>query len=146
MVRALRSWKHLETDEQRLSLCLAIVPFGANGDIPVAADYDGDAKGDLVVFRPSTGVWYGIPSITNSPYQLQWGISGDTPVPGDYDRDGKMDVAVWRGSTGVWYRLNSSNGSVGIDQWGTNGDIPAQGDFDFDGKTDLLSVNIGTRL
>ncbi len=28
MVRSLREWKHLETDVHRLSLCLAIVPFG----------------------------------------------------------------------------------------------------------------------
>jgi hypothetical protein len=27
------------------------MPFGANGDVPVPADYDRDGKADLAVFR-----------------------------------------------------------------------------------------------
>ena len=34
------------------------VPFGANGDLPVPGDYDGDGRFDTAVFRPSGSTWY----------------------------------------------------------------------------------------
>jgi FG-GAP-like repeat len=107
------------------------------------ADYDGDGKTDLGVWRAATGTWYMTRSVDGTATTRQWGAAAyaDVPVPGDYDGDGKTDVAVWRSSTGVWYVSRSSDGTVLIQQWGAGyapyADVPVPGDYDGDGKTDL---------
>ncbi|MBV9780944.1 MAG: VCBS repeat-containing protein, partial [Acidobacteriaceae bacterium] len=107
--------------------------WGTAGDIIVSGDFDGDGVLDYAVWRPSTGVWFIVPSNGNTPYTQQWGAPGDIPVPGDYDGDGKTDFAVWRPSEGNWYVLQSSNGTQVVQQWGASGDIPVGMDYDGDG-------------
>jgi hypothetical protein len=104
----------------------------------VRADFDGDGKTDLSVFRPNEGNWY-LNRSTAGFTALGWGVNGDTVVPGDYDGDGKTDVAVMRLSAGklVFYILNSSNSTTTAVQWGVVGDIPQIGYYDGDGKSDL---------
>src|SRR5262245_21856703 len=34
------------------------VQFGANGDVPVPADYNGDGRTEFAVFRPAQSTWY----------------------------------------------------------------------------------------
>ena len=60
--------------------------WGASTDFPVAADYDGDGKSDLAVWRPSDGVWYIVQSYTGTPLGVAWGLSGDVPIPSAYNR------------------------------------------------------------
>jgi VCBS repeat protein len=120
-------------------VCLSTVAWCSSGKAATAGDFDGDGKADVVVFRPSSGTWYIIPSSNpGTPIVRQWGTQGDIPVPGDYDGDGKTDIAVFRPSSGTWYIIPSSNpGTPIVRQWGTQGDIPVPGDYDGDGKTDI---------
>jgi hypothetical protein len=54
------------------------VQFGASGDVAVPADYDGDAKADVAVFR--NGTWY--LQLSQSGFMaVQFGQSGDVAVP-----------------------------------------------------------------
>ncbi|MEO6394096.1 MAG: FG-GAP-like repeat-containing protein, partial [Pyrinomonadaceae bacterium] len=99
----------------------------------VRADFDGDGKTDVSVFRGGT-TWY-INRSTAGFKADNFGLAGDVAVPGDYDGDGKTDEAVRRGGT-TWYIRGSTVGDFGLD-FGSQGDIPVAGDYDGDGKTDI---------
>ena len=98
------------------------------------ADFDGDGKTDLSVFRPSEGNWY-LQRSTAGFTAINWGLENDKLVPGDYDGDGKTDLAVYRNDT--WFVLNSSNGTFTGLNFGLATDIPVAGDYDGDDKTDF---------
>ena len=108
------------------------------------ADFDGDGKTDLSVFRPSEGNWY-LNRSTAGFTVVNLGLGTDTLVPGDWDGDGKADVAVFRPAVAVgtpdFYILQSSTNTVVTIEWGTTGDIPVVGDYDGDGKTDAAIFN-----
>lgn len=111
--------------------------FGLNGDTPVAADYDGDGKDDIAIYRSSTDTWWvnkssgGVFSFT---YPDQ--ISGEKVVTGDFTGDGKAEFGLSIG-TGAFGFVRSEDYftrfGYGV---GNSGDIPAPGDFDGDGIMD----------
>jgi len=109
------------------------------------ADFDGDGKTDLSVFRPSEGNWY-LNRSTAGFTVANWGVSTDLLVPGDYDGDNKTDLAIFRPSTGQWFVLRSSDGGFSAPTFGASGDIPVQGDYDGDGKADLAVFRPSTNV
>ncbi len=113
------------------------------------ADFDGDGKTDVSVFRPSEGNWYLNRSMAGFA-AINWGISTDTLVPGDYDGDGKTDTAVFRptntpGATD-FFVLNSNGFTVSGVSWGNTGDLPVVGDYDGDGKDDFAIFRPSTNV
>jgi hypothetical protein len=107
--------------------------FGASTDVIVPADYDGDGKTDLAVYR--AGTWY-LQRSTAGFTGVAFGASDDIPQPADFDGDGKAELAVWRPSNGTWYIYNLANGQFNAAQFGATGDKPVVGDYDGDCKAD----------
>jgi hypothetical protein len=103
------------------------------------ADFDGDAKADVSVFRPTDGVWYLNRSFSGFA-AVAWGLATDKLVPDDYDGDGKTDFAVFRpssdGATPDYYILRSNDSTIEYVSWGNVGDLAVTEDFDGDGKGD----------
>lgn len=102
------------------------IPFGQNGDVPVAGDYDGDRRADVAIYRQSLGQWWILKSSDGSNFVRTFGTTGDKPVPADFDKDGRTDIAVWRPSNGTYFINRSSDNftSFFTSNWGTNGDLP----------------------
>ena len=100
------------------------------------ADFDGDGKTDVSVFRPSDGNWY-LDRSTAGFTVCNWGIATDAATPGDFDGDGKTDIAVYRPETGVWFVVGSSDGKFQINKFGLSEDKTVAADYDGDGKTDI---------
>jgi glucose/arabinose dehydrogenase len=106
-------------------------------DVDPMGDYDGDAKTDLAVYHPPTGIWYVKPSSGAATYSLGFGGAGYQPLRGDFDGDGKADVAVYHAATGLWFIQQSSTGTTFSLGYGGPGYTPVPGDYDGDGKTDI---------
>lgn len=119
--------------------------FGQAGDLPVPADYDGDGRTDLAVYRPTTAQW--IIQLSNGGSRtVQFGQPGvDRPVPADYDGDGKADLATFRPTNATWWSITSTGLVIGGQQFGAPGgsllvnglDAVSIADYDGDGRADL---------
>lgn len=101
------------------------------------ADFDGDSRSDISIYRPSVGEWWISRSSSSTTVATQFGSAGDIIAPGDFTGDGKIDVTFWRPSTGEWYILRSENNTLYGFPFGTAGDVPVPADYDGDGKADV---------
>ncbi|PYS99621.1 MAG: hypothetical protein DMF63_11090 [Acidobacteria bacterium] len=104
------------------------------------ADFDGDGRSDVSVFRPADRVWY-FDRSTDGFSAVQFGLSTDNITPGDFDGDGATDIAVFR--DGTWWRMNSSDHVVSAFQFGLPGDRPVPADYNGDGRDELAVYGSG---
>jgi hypothetical protein len=100
------------------------------------ADFDGDRKTDIGIFRTTSSDWWIRLTQSGSVFATHFGSAFDVIAPADYTGDQKTDVAVFRPSNGTWYILRSENFSFYALPYGMNGDIPMSGDYDGDGIAD----------
>ena len=111
--------------------------FGAQGDVPLFCDWDGNGTDTVGVFR--NGVFYLRNSNTDGAAEgtFAFGNPGDIPVCGDWNADGKDSVGVFR--NGVFFLKNSNHTGVAdrVIGFGDAGDRPVAGDWDGDGDTNI---------
>ena len=74
----------------------ALIALIASGTL-TAADFDGDSRDDIAIFRPSSGLW-AVRGVT----RVYFGGSTDDPAAGDYNGDGIADIGIYRGNAGLW--------------------------------------------
>jgi hypothetical protein len=122
-----------------------VVQFGNSTDREVPADYDGDGRTDIAVYRAAAApnsFFYVLQSSNSTLLFRELGATGDDPtIVGDYTGDGKADMAVYRSSAGqgfFYYRPSEAPTGIVFVPFGSGTTTRAvPGDYDGDGKFDF---------
>ncbi len=116
---------------QWLRFAQSPVTFGADGDVALLGDLDGDGVADRTVFRPSLGIWF-----TQASGFLPFVVASvqptDEPVLADTDGDGVDEPMIFRPATGRLIRIGGATEPIG-----TAGDVAVWGDRDGDGRDEV---------
>ena len=105
-------------------------------DVPIAADFTGDAISEVAVYRRGKKSSF----VINDPAGarvLMFGNATDEPVVGDWDGDGGINVGTFRAKKGK-FRLQTPTGIVKV-RYGAPSDRVIAGDWDGNG-TDEVGV------
>ncbi len=114
----------------------------------LCADYDGNGKDDVCLYRPANGNWYvatsdGSEFTTRGVWKYSWGTqSTDLGICGKFNLGSAADVGLYR-SNGTWYVALSTgsdfnDGATWLTNWGTlSGYQTLTGDFNDDNRTDV---------
>ena len=115
------------------------------GDRPLAADWNGDGKADVGIYRhaPTSGQFHTLNGTTTTVHT--WGRPGDVAMTGDWNGDGKAETGVRPlGSTA--FLLRSATGAVRTNfNYGQPTDKPVIGDWDGNRRSDLGVYRPSTR-
>ena len=82
--------------------------LGAQGDVPCAADFDGDGQAEPAVWRAAEGVLY-VGGLTGRAFARLGRVSPHNLILlGDYDGDGRAELAVRQADGVAWQIVNDS--------------------------------------
>jgi hypothetical protein len=121
-------------------------------EIPLAGDFDGDGKTDIVTFtRADSGL--AIVSLSNgsgcepaTTWHSHFALGNEVPAVGDFNGDGRDDIVTFtRGELGVVF-VSLSDGTTFsqiASKWHERFEIPAVGDFNGHGKADIAAFTQG---
>jgi hypothetical protein len=112
------------------------VPFGAEGDLPVVGDWDGDGTATIGIYRPATGEFHLRNSNTAGPadHLVVFPGGGGLPVAGNWQGLGSDWVGVYQPADSTFHLIVPGSG-VFVLPFGQPGDLPVVGDFDGNGVT-----------
>ena len=113
----------------------SVASASVRADQPVPANYNGDSKTELGLFRSGTNQWFA----EGQSAIREFGVSSvDIPLPGDYDGDGKAEPAVYRPSTAQWFALSPDGAGRALGAFGAPGtDVPLPADYDGIHRTEV---------
>jgi hypothetical protein len=130
--------------------------FAAGQEIPLAGDFNGDGRTDIVTFtRGDSGL--AIVSLSNgsgfepaTTWHGRFALGNEVPAVGDVNGDGRDDIVTFaRGELGYVF-VGLSDGttfdkdtSKWHERFAPGGEIPAVGDFNGDGKADIVTFTRG---
>lgn len=110
-------------------------------------DFEDDGKGNIAVYRPSSGTWWINLQQQQEVITRQFGLPTDKITTGKFNWDRYPDIAVFR--DGTWWVLPYpiwNDGSYGYEiiQFGLPNDIPVTADYNGDGRDELAVYRAGT--